>query len=50
MTENGNEIIKAPDNKLEQFMELLSKYYTTNKKEEIAQFIYDYCIEEIKFE
>ncbi len=50
MIENGNGIIKVPDNKLEQFMKLLSKYYTTNKKEEITQFIYDYCIEGIEFE
>lgn len=50
MIENGNGIIKVPDNKLEKFMELLSKYYTTNKKEEISQFIYDYCIEGIEFE
>ena len=35
---------------LEQFMELLSEYYTTNKKEKVAQFIYDYCIEGIVFE
>lgn len=50
MIENGCGIIKVPDNKLEEFTMLLSEFYTTNQKEQLKQFIYDYCIDGIKFE
>jgi len=49
MIENGCGIIKVPDNKLEQFMVLLSNFYSTNNKEEIKQFIFDNCIDGIVF-
>ncbi len=48
MIENGNGIIKIPDNKLEEFIVLLSEFYSTNNKEEIKQFIFDNCIDGIK--
>ena len=48
MIENGNGIIKIPDNKLEEFTVLLSEFYSTNNKEEIKQFIFDNCIDGIK--
>ena len=50
MIENGNGIIKVPDNKLEEFTVLLSEYYTTDNKEKIKQFIFDECIDGITFE
>lgn len=50
MIENGNGIIKIPDNKLEEFNILLSKYYTIDDKESIEQFIYNNCIDGIIFE
>lgn len=49
MIENGNGIIKVPDNKLEEFNKLLSDFYTTNYKETIKQFIFDNCIDGIVF-
>ena len=45
MIERGCGIIKIPDNRLKEFMELLSNYYTTGEKEEIKEFIYNYCID-----
>ena len=50
MIENGNGIIKVPDNKLEEFNKLLSEFYTTNNKEKIKQFIFNNCIDGIIFE
>lgn len=50
MIQNGNGIIKIPDNKLQEFTTLLSEFYTTNKKEKIKQFIFDNCIDGIVFE
>ena len=47
MIENGNGIIKVPDNKLEEFNVLLSEFYTTNNKDEIKKFIFDNCIDGI---
>ncbi len=47
MIQNGKGIIKVPDNKLEQFNELLSDYYTTNNMDTIKQFIYENCIDGI---
>ena len=45
MIENGNGIIKIPDNKLEEFTTLLSEFYSTNNKEKTKQFIFDNCID-----
>lgn len=45
MIENGNGIIKISDNKLEEFTTLLSEFYSTNNKEKIKQFIFNYCID-----
>ncbi len=50
MIENGNGIIKVPDNKLQEFNVLLSEYYSVNKKDKIKQFIYNNCIDGITFE
>ena len=50
MIENGNGIIKIPDNKLEEFNKLLSEFYTTDNKEKIKRFIFDNCIDGIVFE
>lgn len=47
--ENGNGIIKVPDNKLEEFNTLLSEFYTSNDKVKIKQFIFDNCIDGITF-
>lgn len=49
MIENGNGIIKVPENKLEEFNILLSKFYTDDYKEDIKQFIFDNCIDGIVF-
>lgn len=49
MIENGNGIIKVPDNKLEEFNTLLSEFYTSNDKVKIKQFIFDNCIDGITF-
>ena len=49
MIQNGNGIIKVPDNKLEEFNVLLSDYYTNDSKDKIKQFIYDNCIDGMTF-
>jgi prophage maintenance system killer protein len=49
MIENGNGIIKVPDNKLQEFTILLSEFYTTNNNSKIKQFIYNNCIDGIDF-
>ena len=49
MIQNGNGIIKVPDNKLEEFNVLLSDYYTNDNKEVIKMFIYNNCIDGITF-
>ena len=48
MIENGAGIIKVPDEKLERFNELLTKYYDTNELQEISNFIYENCIDGIR--
>ena len=48
MIENGAGIIKVPDEKLERFNELLTKYYDTNEIQEISNFIYENCIDGIR--
>ena len=50
MIENGNGIIKVPDNKLQEFNVLLSEYYSVNEKDKIKQFIYNNCIDGITVE
>lgn len=50
MIENGCGIIKVSDNKLEEFNNLLSEFYTTNNKEKIKKFIFDNCIDGITFD
>lgn len=50
MIENGAGIIKVPDNKLEEFNILLSEFYTLNDNSRIKSFIYNNCIDGIKFE
>ena len=47
MIENGNGIIKVPDNKLEEFNTLLSEYYTTSQNNKIKEFIFNECIDGI---
>ena len=49
MIQNGNGIIKIPDDKLQEYATLLSEFYTTNDKEKIKQFIFDNCIDGIVF-
>lgn len=49
MIENGAGIIKVSDSDLIRFNTLLSEFYETNNKKEIKQFIYDNCIDGIKF-
>lgn len=49
MIENGNGIIKVPDNQLEKFTTLLSEFYSTNRKEKLKQFIFEHCIDGITF-
>lgn len=48
MIENGAGIIKVPENKLEEFNILLSKYYETNENTELKNFIYKNCIDGIE--
>lgn len=50
MIENGAGIIKVSDNKLEEFNTLLSEFYSTNNNLKIKEFIYQNCIDGIKFE
>ena len=47
MIENGAGIIKVPDEKLEEFNELLTKYYNSNDMKKISDFIYENCIDGI---
>lgn len=49
MIEFGCGIIKVSDNDLEEFNKLLSEFYTTNNKEKIKEFLYNNCIDGIKF-
>lgn len=48
MIENGAGIIKVPDEKLEKFNELLTKYYNSNDMQNISSFIYENCIDGIE--
>ena len=49
MIENGCGIISIPINKQPEFYKLLIKYYETNNNEEMKKYIYDYCIDGMKF-
>ena len=49
MIENGAGIIKVPDNKIEEFNNLLKDFYDTNNRKEIEKFLYDNCIDGITF-
>lgn len=49
MIENGAGIIKVSDEHLEEFNRLLSEFYTTNNNKIIKEFIYNNCIDGIKF-
>ena len=49
MIENGCGIIKISDAHLEEFNTLLSEFYTTDKKEEFKEFLYNNCIDGIQF-
>jgi len=50
MIENGAGIIKVPDEHLEEFNKLLSDFYNTNNNDNIKEFLYQNCIDGIKFE
>lgn len=47
MIENGAGIIKVPDNKLNEFNELLTEFYNTNEMEKLSKFIFENCIDGI---
>ena len=47
MIENGAGIIKVPDEKLEEFNQLLTEYYNSNDMKKISDFIYENCIDGI---
>ena len=49
MIENGCGIISIPINKQPEFYKLLIKYYETSNKEEIKEYIYNYCIDGMTF-
>ena len=49
MIENGCGIISIPIDKQPEFYKLLIKYYETSNKEEIKQYIYNYCIDGMTF-
>ena len=49
MIENGCGIISIPIDKQPEFYKLLIKYYETSNKEEIKEYIYNYCIDGMTF-
>lgn len=49
MIENGCGIISVPNEKLEEFNEILCGYYTNDTLEKAVQFVYDECIDGIDF-
>lgn len=49
MMENGCGILSVPNEKLEEFNEILCDYYTNNTLEKAVQFVYDECIDGIDF-
>lgn len=50
MIENGRGIIKIPDKLIEEFNILLTEYYNSNDMKKLEKWIYDNCIDGIKFE
>ena len=48
LIKNGKGIIKVSDQDLQEFNELLTEFYNTNRKEKLMQFIYEKCIYGIK--
>lgn len=50
MIENGAGIIKVSDDNLEEFNKILSEFYDTSDNKKIKEFIYNNCIDGIKFE
>lgn len=48
MIRNGQGIIAVPVEKIGDYFVRLIKYYETNDMAELAQWIYDYCIDGIK--
>ena len=49
MIENGQGIISVAQKDIKEFYKLLVLYYETNDKTEIKQFLYDNCIDGMKF-
>jgi len=49
MIKNGKGVISIPIELKEKFGELLTKYYETDNMEELKEFIYENCIDGIKF-
>ncbi len=49
MIENGQGIISVAQKDIKEFYKLLVSYYETNDKTEIKQFLYDNCIDGMKF-
>ena len=49
MIQTGSGIIKIPEKNLEEFNILLSEFYSTNNNIKVKSFIYDNCIDGIKF-
>lgn len=47
MIKNGCGIISIPSEYLKEFRDKLIKYYETNNKEDIKEFLYNYCIDGI---
>lgn len=49
MMENGCGIISVPNEKLQDFNDMLCDYYTNDTLDKAKQFVYDYCIDGIDF-
>ncbi len=49
MIQNGCGIISVPNDKLEEFNEILCSYYSNDTLEKAIQFVYDECIDGIDF-
>ena len=49
MIQNGCGIISVPNEKLEEFNEILCDYYTNDTLDKAVNFVYDECIDGIDF-
>ncbi len=49
MIQNGCGIISVPNEKLEEFNEILCDYYTNDTLDKAVNFVYDECIDDIDF-